>query len=206
MTIYTTAAMVAKHGVCPGGTERTAAALAKRGLNMDSRVTMQIILKDLGLSDALFSFSEVEKASRKEAKQVLRQYMRTVAGYACRFILLTHPEYGEALAAANKPINKRCDGIDRPELARKHMVRIGRLHQAETDPSAKHWLNVYRILLSAKPDHIVATHASIALMDGAKAVGVRDEVHQQLVTVLKDLLGPCPMEADSGKDGSAGTA
>lgn len=187
MTIYTTAAKVAKHDVCDGGTERTAAALAKRGLTMNDVVPMQLILEDLGLCDALFSFCEVEKKSRKEADLVIREYMRNVAGYITRFLSLTHG-YGEELRQGNHVLNKRFDGIDRPSLLRKSFVTFRKLHEAEVDPAGKHWLNAYSILLSPKPDHICAVHSTVALLEGAAVTGFDKEMRDMLVNVLQTLL------------------
>lgn len=194
MTIYTTAATVAKHDVCPGGTDRTAEALAKRGMTMDSRVTIQIILNDMGLCDALFSFCEVEKASRKEAEGVIREYMLSVAGYALRFLSLDADDNRkQVLLDANKAINKRCEGISRPALSRRSFVEVNRLYNQETDTKTRHWLNAYKIMLAPKPDHVTAVHATIALLEGCEVLSMDNEMRGALVHRLADLLGPCPM-------------
>lgn len=190
MTIYTRAAWTTTSGICEGGLVRTMEALEKYGLTLDSDVSLQTILKELGLSDTLFSFCKVTKSSQKEAIRVLRQYMLEVTGLAGRFLLLLHPEYAEPLADANKVINKRCRGIKRPELMAATYAKIKALWKAETSPQDRHWLNVYLCMLSKQPDHLVATHASIALMDGAEVVGTRKEIHDRLYKTLEDLLGP----------------
>ncbi len=68
MTVYTKASLTAKYNVCDQGVERTKAALEKNGLTMDSKVSMQLILRELGLSDTLFSFCSVCKGSEKRRR------------------------------------------------------------------------------------------------------------------------------------------
>lgn len=189
MTIYTKAAYTTKEGICEGGLERTIQTLDRLGLTMDSRVSMQLILRELGLSDTLFSFCRVCKGCEAEAQQVLHKYMLAVTGLALRFLTLTRPELAEPLVEANKVINKRCAGLDRKALLAQVYKKIKVLHENETAPQDKHWLNVYLCMLSEHPDHLCATHASISLMDGADVVGIRAEIHARLVQELTDLLG-----------------
>lgn len=194
MTIYTQAALTAKFNVCEGGTARTAEALSRLGLTMESPVTMQLILRELGLSDTVFSFCAVQKGCENEAREVLHQYMLFVTGLACRFIMLTpsQPEYAELLANANHVINKRCAGIDRKALMQASYERVSAAHSAESIPYMRYLLETYRHMLSTNPDYLAATHAGIALLECAKLVGVYDEIHQRLVDELTRLLGPEP--------------
>jgi len=192
MTIYTTAARVAQHNVCEGGQERTAAALAREGKTMDTRVTMQNILRSLGLTDALYSFAEVEPASAKEAQTTLRAYMRALAGVTSNLILVREPIYGVELAIANKPLNKRCDGIYRPHLLRKEWVRIANLRKGRIEPEMRYWLQAYMDLLSPKHDYMAATHATVAFLEGAKAAGIYGEALHTATNILAELLGPDP--------------
>lgn len=189
MTIYTKAALTTVEGICDGGIERTKATLAKLGLTMDSRVSMQLILRELGLSDTLFSFCSVCKGCEEEAAQVLGKYMAVVTGLACRFLQLTNAEYAEDLLAANDTLNKRFAGMDRKMLLAEHYKKFKIHHATDDMPQNKHFLNVYLIMLSSQPNHLCATHASIALMDGLEICGARREMHDRLYTELSDLLG-----------------
>ena len=188
MTIITKAAWTAKYNVCEGGTARTAAALEANGLTMDDEVSMQDIMRTLGLSDTLFSFCKVKRGCEPEAQRVLGEFMRAVVGYALRWITFTRSDLSEALVQANKAINKRCDGISRPALLAQEYAKINDLYRVEHEPKIKYWLDVYRCVLSNKPDHLAATHAAIALMDGADVMKMRNAVHEQLCAVLNNLL------------------
>lgn len=189
MPIKTRASLTAKHNICEGGTERTKLTLERLGLQFDSIVTMGLILREMGLSDCVFSFCATEKEDRKEADRVLRAYMLYVTGLAQRFIILTHSQYDAMLAEANKAINKRCEGHRRPAQLARLYAKVNDAYRTESEPRVKHWLDVYRCMLSDKPDHLAATHGGIALMDGADIVGIRNEVHIQLVEELTRLLG-----------------
>lgn len=189
MTIYTQAALTAKFNVCEGGTARTAAALSRLGLTMESPVTMQLILRELGLSDTVFSFCAVQKGCEEEARRVLWGYMLCLTGLACRFITLTHPEYIELIANANHVINKRCSGVNRKELMQQNYERVSAAHASEEAPNIRYFLDTYKHMLSTSPDYLAATHAGIALLEGCKVVGVYNEVHTKLVGELHTLLG-----------------
>lgn len=192
MTIYTKARLTAQHNICEGGTERTAAALERLGLTMDSKVTMQLILRELGLSDTLFSFCAVCKGCEIEADKVLHAFMLEVTGLACRWLLLMNPTYVSALERANAAINKRCRGLKRPELNSQIHKEIKALQDEQTNPQDRYWLSTYLCMLSHHPDYLAATHGAIALMDGAAIVNMRDEIHAHLVSHLTVLLGPDP--------------
>lgn len=189
--IYTKAAWTTTSGICDGGYKRTVDALAKHGLTMDSDVSMQTILAELGLSDTLFSFCKVKKGGEVEAAHVLGKYMQHVAGYAFKFLSYTTPiEEMAVLAKSNKPINKRADGIKQTATMAHCYKLVNKLYQKETHASSRFLLDVYRIILSDKPEHLKATHASIALMDACAVHDARKECHDTLVKVLSDLLGP----------------
>jgi hypothetical protein len=189
VTIYTCAAYTTAHDICEGGKERTQALLDKLGLGLNDWGSMQLIMRNLGLSDTLFSFCKVKKGCEQEAQQVLGQYMLQVTGDALNLIALTRPDIVSELVRANKAINKRCINIRRPELLAQEYNHINRLHANEAEVNIRHWLDVYRCMLSDKPDHLAATHASIALMDGAGIIGIRDQMHKHLCATLNRLLG-----------------
>lgn len=193
MPIHTRASLTAKFNICEGGTARTAQTLDRLGLTMDSPVTMGLILREMGLSDCVFSFCAVEKKDRAAADKALRSYMLHITGLALRFIVVTHnAEYGEVLLEANKVINKRCEGHSRPAQLARAYAKINDLYRAEADPKIKYWLDVYRCMLSDKPDYLAATHGGIALMDGANVAGIKEPVHAELVDVLYRYLGETP--------------
>ena len=73
--IYTKARLTAEYNICEGGTERTEKALERLGLTMDSRVSMQLIMRELGLSDTLFSFCAVCKGCEDEANKIGRAHV-----------------------------------------------------------------------------------------------------------------------------------
>lgn len=189
MTIYTTANLVAKHNVCEGGRERTAAALAAEGKTMDTVVTMQNILRSLGLTDALYSFSEVLPESREEADRVLRRYMLELAGRASNLILLTEPNLAATLAEANGAINKRCEGVYRPQIMRRQWAAIMACRTKRVDPGLRYWLQAYAELLSPKPDYLAATHATVAFVDGCRDKKLAAEATETLTNTLAALLG-----------------
>lgn len=189
MPIHTRASLTAKFNVCEGGTQRTKETLERLGLSFDSKVTMGLILREMGLSDCVFSFCAVEKQDRGEADRVLWAYMLYVTGLAQRFIILTHPTYDDMMAEANKAINKRCEGHKRPAQLARIYARVNDAYRAEPDAKIRYWLDVYRCMLSDKPDHLAATHGGIALMDGAQIAGIRAEIHATLVVELTRLLG-----------------
>lgn len=188
--ILTCAAYTTKEGICDGGIDRTQALLDELGITADTWVSLQLIMRHLGLSDTLFSFCRVKKGCEEEARTVLWAFMLEVTGYANRFIMLTRPEFATMLIRANKAINKRCTGIERKMLLRDCHREFQNKHRVEADPAIKHWLNVYMCMLSDKPDHLCATHGSIALMDGAAIHNFRTEIHEQLCQTLNKLLGP----------------
>lgn len=188
--IRTKAAYTTQAGICEGGMERTIATLERLGLTMDSWVTMQLILRELGLSDTLFSFCKVKKSDEAEAKRVLRTYMEHVATTAYKFIYISDPPYFGKLREPMLAIDKRVRGLDRRPLFAAQYKVVKALHSAENRPHIKHWLNALLCLLSEYADHLCATHASIALMDGADVVGVRSDVHENLMYQLSQLLGP----------------
>lgn len=188
--IRTKAAYTTNAGICEGGMERTMAALEKHGLGLHSWVTMQLILRELGLSDTLFSFCKVKKGDEPEARRVLRHYMGHVAATAYRFIWVADPSYVDKLNRPIHAIDKRVRGHDRRALFAAQYKDVAKLHKEETRPQIKHWLHALMCLLSEYGDHLCATHASIALMDGADIVGIRKEVHGNLVHMLSELLGP----------------
>lgn len=187
--IYTTAALVAKHNVCEGGVERTAAALAREGKTMDTRVTMQHILQSLGLTDALYSFAEVEPESKDEATKVIREYSRRLVGTMGNLILIPAPHLGDAIAGANAVLNKRFDGITRTEVRRRSTVALARIRAGMDKPELRYWLQGYLEFLSPKPDYLAATHATVAFVEGCRAGGIYDAGLEKAREVLSDLLG-----------------
>lgn len=189
MTIYTCAAYTTAHDICEGGKERTQALLDKLGLGFNEWGSMQLIMRELGLSDTLFSFCKVKKGCEAEAQEVLGKYMLQVTGDALNLIHLTRPDISSQLTRANKAINKRCLNIRRPELLAQEYAHVNRMHGNEAEVNIRHWLDVYRCMLSDKPDHLAATHASIALMDGASIIGIRQHMHEHLCDTLNRLLG-----------------
>lgn len=170
--------------------ERTMTALEKYGYNLHTWVTMQLILRELGLSDTLFSFCKVKKGDEKEASRVLRTYMEHVAATTYKFIWVADPDYAAKLARPMHAIDKRVKGHDRRPLFAAQYQEVKKLYNAENRPQVRHWLNALMSLLSEYGDHLCATHASIMLMDGADIVGIRKEVHENLVYQLSQLLGP----------------
>lgn len=189
MTIYTTAARVAKHNVCEGGQERTAAALAAQGKTMDTVVTMQNILHSLGTTDALYSFVEVEPGSEKEAAYVLGEYCRQLAGMVGNVLIVNDPGLATVLAEVNKTLNKRCDGVERPQLQRRAWAAVMARRQARTVPEVRYWLQAYAELLAPKPAHIRAVHATAAFIDGCRAAKIENEGQQKVYAILDNLLG-----------------
>lgn len=191
--IYTKARLTAEYNICEGGTERTEKALERLGLTMDSRVSMQLIMRELGLSDTLFSFCAVCKGCEDEANKVLWTYMMEVVGRAGRWLTMVGtPDIVKFVAEANGAINKRCSGRPRPALQKKLHDDAKALHDLCPFPQDKFWLFCYMCMLSDRPDHLAATHATIALLDGCEAVGMRQEAHDTLFKVMMDLLGPEP--------------
>lgn len=188
--IRTKAAYTTKEGACEGGLERTIAALDRLGLTMDSWVSMQLILRELGLTDTLFSFCKVKKGDEAEAIKVVREYSSYVAALASRFIWVAEPTYAATLDRPLQAIKKRMQGVDRRPLYNAQYEVLKRAHGEETRPHIKHWLNALMCLLSTYGEHLCATHASISLMDGADIVGIRREVHEELLKKLHELLGP----------------
>lgn len=170
--------------------ERTLAALERLGLTMDSWVSMQLIMRELGLSDTLFSFCKVKKGDEKEAKKVLREYMEYVAVTAFKFLCVADPSLAVPLTGPMKAIDKRIKGYDRRPMLAAEYKNVKNIYNEELRPHLKHWLNALLCLLSEYGDHLCATHASIALMDGADIVGIRKEVHTNLCHQLNELLGP----------------
>lgn len=188
--IRTKAAYTTKEGICEGGMERAIATLERLGLTMDSWVTMQLIMRELGLSDTLFSFCRVKKGDEAEASRVLRTYMEYVATVAYKFIWAADPDYAPKLHKPMLAIDKRVKGHDRRPLFAAQYREVKKLWEIETRPHVKHWLNALLCLLCEYGNHLCATHASIALMDGADIVGIRAEVHENLCFQLNSLLGP----------------
>lgn len=188
--IYTKAAWTIPAGACDGGTERTAVALDKAGLTMDSLVTMQLILEHLGLTDTLYSFCVVKPSSKAEADKVINAYCKAVVGYAHQFLGLTYPHVAQALVETHQALNKRFEGHNRPgQVARAYAV-ANDIYKEQTDPTIRFFVDVYRIALSSHPHHLIAVHTSIALMDGVALADARQEVHDRLVELLSELLGP----------------
>lgn len=188
--IRTKAAYTTKAGICEGGLERTNAVLERLGLTYDSWVSMQLIMRELGLSDTLFSFCKVKKGDEAEAHRVLTTYTEYVASILYKYIWIADPTYTPKLSRAMAAIDKRLKGHDRKALLQAQYQTVRKLHEEELRPQIKHWLNGLLCLLSDNPLHLASTHASIALMDGADIVGVREAVHNNLYSQLMDLLGP----------------
>lgn len=190
MTIYTCAAYTTAHDICDGGKERTQALLQRLGMGLNDWGSMQMIMRNLGLSDTLFSFCKVKKGCEQEALKVIRAFITQAVGDAFQLIGLTRVDLATELVKANKAINKRMQGIERPALLLQEYNAVSRLHVNEPEPHVKFWLDVYRCALSDKPLHLIATHASIALMDGADIMKFRSEMHAHLCEKLNELLGP----------------
>lgn len=190
MTVYTCAAYTTAADICDGGKERTEALLQRLGLGLNDWASMQLIMRELGLSDTLFSFCKVKKGCEKEAQKVLRAFITHCVGRASSFIGLTRMDLASQLVNANKAINKRMAGIHRPAYLLQEYKAVSRLHVNEFEPHVKFWLDVYRCALSDKPEHLIATHAGIAMMDGAAVLNFRPQMHKALCDKLNELLGP----------------
>lgn len=189
--IYTKARLTAEFNICEGGTERTAATLERLGLTFDSRVSMQLIMREMGLSDTLFSFCAVCKGCEEEAQQTLWKFMLEVTGRAGQWLTLMAPaELVKTITEANKVINKRCSGRPRPALMKKLHDDVKALHDICPHEQEKFWLYVYMCMLSDKPDYLAATHGTIALLDGCAVVGMREEAYNVVFKTMMDLLGP----------------
>lgn len=191
MTIYTRAAYTTTQGICEGGMERTEATLKKLGLTMDSDVSMQLIMRELGLLDTLYSFCKVCKRSEKEAQNVIRKYCLFVGGKAAQWLLLTRSDLAQDIAGSNRALNLRFTGRDNPKLRNAAMASMTIVHNHEhTTIIERQWAEVYRCLLADKIDAFCATHATSALLEGARMCGMQSEVHERLCQELNQLLGP----------------
>lgn len=181
MTIYTSASRTHKpeHGICERGIENTQRVLAKLGLTMESLVTMELILDELGLCDCLYSFCEVRKGCEEEASFVLRNYMAYVRE-------LTQEYLGVYVVVES--VNKRLAGVMRPALLMRDHAAICDARAVLSDPIKMYGMDVYKCLASSFTDSQAANHASIALMDGAELLGKRAEVHDKLTQRLRSLL------------------
>lgn len=193
MTIYTRAAYTTTQGICEGGMERTQATLDKLGLTMDSDVSMQLIMRELGLLDTLYSFCKVCTRSEAEAERVIRQYCLFVGGKAAQWLALTHSDMAEMIAAANRALNLRFSGKDNTKMRRTSLAAWTTALTLNADSFnivERQWVEVYRCLLTDKIDAFCATHATVALLEGARLCGMWEEVHARLCQELNQLLGP----------------
>lgn len=193
MTIYTRAAYTTTQGICEGGMERTIATLEKLGLTMDSDVSIQLIMRELGLLDTLYSFCKVCKRSEAEAQHVIRQYCLFVGGKAAQWLLLTRGDLSELVAASNKALNMRFTGRDNGKVRRRAQVAWTTLLTMEGERVniiERQWIEVYRCLLADKIDAFCATHATVALLEGARLCDMQPEIHERLCKELITLLGP----------------
>lgn len=180
-------------GICEGGLERTNETLARLGLNMDSLVSMQTIMRELGLTDTLYSFCKVTLESRAEAQKVLGEFIKYETELAYWLINFTRSDLSTAIKQAARPIKKRAEGTPREALQQQEYESLSRLYYNEPEAHIKHWINAFRCLLSnEKSDSLAATHAAMALMDGADIIGIREEIHKRLCDKLNELLGPEP--------------
>lgn len=188
MTIYTKAEWTLAEGPCEGGVERTDEALARLGLDRSSMVSMQLILRELGLTDTLYSFVRVRGDCKKEAQEKLAKYAMEVAALAHGVLVLV---YGEKLMRINRAINRRYVGGRgfNPECLQAQR-EVLELKREETNISMQHLLEAYSCLLSNKSDAISVTQATVAALDGASVANARAEVHGHLTRKLAEILGP----------------
>lgn len=191
MTIYTTAARVARFDVCEGGTERTAAALAREGKTMDTVVTLQNILHSLGLTDALFSFCDVEPGSEVERDRVLGRYIVVLGALLCPGVqVAVHEDRAvyRAVQDARMLIDKRGAGIEREAFAKRVLVTLLRAKREQDAPHLRYWLQGIAELLGPKPNYLAATHATVACIEGYRALGMEARAVEHLTKRLESLL------------------
>lgn len=184
-----------KYNTCDAGPPKAYAALKKYGLTPESWVDMRDTLRELGLNDALFAFVKVKKGDEKEARRVLREYMRVVSNCAYNSLLICLAEpaaRSQTIKDALRTIDKRVAGLDRrPLLAASH-TKLVRLYNNEIfhqdKPEARFWIKALMSLTSEYADHLCAVHATQDVLNGGEAVGIRKEMYDMLEKALLDAM------------------
>lgn len=184
MAIYTRAGWAWEHDPCEDGRQRGQDALARLGLTPDTPVTIQQVLQHTTLQDALFCFIRVESRSVEQARTVIGEYIATVAGYLLRFTTIT--DGGEVLKNLAGPLNAHyIDKKDRTALLAKLAKALPTDHEL---PQNIVWYEGLRIILSDKPVHLIAMHATQKLLEGAKIATFEDEMRDTITDSFRMIL------------------
>lgn len=192
MTIYTSAALTEPLNVCDQGKERTRAALARLGLEWHSRVTIDLILDTMGLSDAVFSCGAVEPRSRAEADDVLVAYAATLPAMCdslWRPAMLPRPA---AVEEARHLFGKRLMGKPREAQARALLPALLEASKESPNPVERMAMEFWVAMINPdKPMYLVATHGGMWLIDMAVAEGgvaVGQRMVQTLTETFRQIL------------------